>query len=530
MQYDTLITTAIPLGRMSALSQGKIIIEGQETNGNRDLFLLQHRKLINLTDDRTDDRKPIALSDTSFVFTRYLHHHPVTSLYDITRRKSTSLFYDLDDYWPETVDHLNGQLYLSQYKSYNRKKWVRIPLDTVLHDTSDKPIPAPDMRYAGWQSDHSLHLPDTLIDNLQAKPVRFPQFSLTHAFSVALPVYDARDGWGLFGLSSWFEVMQRQMLVTSFILYPEKIEHSFFILNHVIKCCNLDFTSILYQGPVFFTFEQGSHVKLIRRYAGIITAKPVYLSGNPRFMLNPSFACAWQNYNARNALPENSSKTSYGILRAGTSLHYHKPTKLYPFLAKRQVYLSGYLHKAIDFTIYSSDLILGTNMVSELIGIKTNLSWLKKSGSIPPLQILGIDRFYQTNIPRDFGYTKTVRAIREDIAGNEMVWSSSELICVWPGRTPLRLLFIPLNNLAFSLFYDHAFIRTALTDHTVFGYGLESTFGTMHFRYGLGYARGRYSDGSYSDEVYVRFALTIPGLSHMREDYGSDITESGLKD
>jgi hypothetical protein len=525
MHHDTAYTTSMPLGRMCILPPGKIIIEGQAVNGSRDLFLLTEQQLINLTNDEADDRKAVTISDTSFVFTSYRYNHPLLSLYNINRKRSTSFFYDLHDYWPETADTINKHLYLSKYKPYRRKVFVGISLDSVSKDSSIYPLPTPDARYAGWQSNNSLQLPDTSLGIIQPERVRFSQLALTHAFSFALPVYDSRNGWGIFGLSSWFEIMQRQMLLTSFVLYPDKLKNSFFILNHLIKCCDFDFISILYHGPVFFAFEEGRHIILVRRYAGVMAEKPLYISGNPRYLLDPSLGISWQNYQATDAGTSDIPNTSYGILRVGSALQYHKPTRLYPFLAKRQIYAGVYLHKAIasgePFSIYSADLILGTNFLSESFGIKTNLSWLKKSGTIPPLQILGIDRFYQTNIPRDFGYTKTVRGIREDIAGHEMIWSSNELIYVIPGRTPMKLLYIPLNNLSFTMFYDHAFIRTSLKNHSVFSYGIESTFGDMNFRYGFGYAKGRYSDGSSSDEVYLRFALAIPGLSHMQEDYES---------
>ena len=521
-QKDTLFETSMPLGRLIEGSGGDIILEGQSENGNRDLFLWTNRGILNLTNDTADDRKPVAVSDSLFVFTKYRYNYPALMLFNTPTHTTQTLTYDLIEYWPEIMDRASDRLYLSKYGYYRKKQFVSAPFGNLRNRLTCGTFPIPDSSYGRWQSDNSLVLPDTVLRVSQRRRIRFSQFPLHHALSLALPVYDDNN-WGIFGLSSWFEILQRQILLATFILYPHDLQNSSLIINHLIRGFDLDFSTIIYQGPVFFYIEDNKLFSLIRNYAGTRISRPYFLAGNPRHRFVPSAGLSWQQYRSKRQSPAEIPDTHYGILSVNALYHYHKPTKLYPLLAKQSFLGNCFFDRSLSsvetFSILGCSVGISNNFFSEYFGLKFNLSWINLTGRVPRPQFLGIDRYYQTNIPRDFGYTKSVRGVREDISGRRLLWLSSELIYIIPRRTPLKLLFLPLDNPAVSIFNDYARILDKKSTKHVMGFGIELTFGDMNFRYGVGYARGRYSNQFRNDEFYIRFGLTIPGLSYISETY-----------
>jgi len=134
---------------------------------------------------------------------------------------------------------------------------------------------------------------------------------------------------------------------------------------------------------------------------------------------------------------------------------------------------------------------------------------LTQKGNLPSLQTVGVDRFFWIDVPRDFGYTRPVRGIKEDLGGNQLLWSSSELVFFISRVTPFKLLFIPIDNLALNVFFDFARVRSNIFQE-VHGYGIELTAGNMYFRWGAGYAKGKHSNGERTDQVYFRLAVIIP--------------------
>jgi hypothetical protein len=338
---------------------------------------------------------------------------------------------------------------------------------------------------------------------------------MEHGFSLALPIYDPKYKFGIFGLTSWFEALQRQFFSSTFLIYPRDWDHSLFLLSHYIRLYNLSFTPIYYHGPGIFSFQDDEFVHMVRDIPALTVSKAIFIAGNMRLGLYPSIAAAWNRMKLLQSPSTLPRVSSYSSMRIGAHIEYHLPTTFYPLLPKRQLNIYGYLHqsfsKKYNFQIYELGLRASTNMFTENIGIKTHLSYLDQKGLLPPLQSVGIDRFFWIDIPRDFGYTRTVRGVKEDIGGNRLWWSSSDLIILLTRQTPFRLIFIPLNNIAVNGFFDFARIRST-HDKEVYGYGLELSAGNMYFRWGAGLSKGKLSDGEKTDHIYVRIGVILPPI------------------
>jgi len=509
--------TSMPLGRIGSIAESRLIFEAQRNNGNRDLFLLNNSQLNELTNDATDDRKPVFINDSIFIFNRYEDENPALAHYNLNTKRFKLLLSDQYEYWVNEYDKQCKSLIVSHWEPNRQTVFSWMPVESLFTNRYEPLPPGQSYKYSSWISKKSqndlLNMPDTTLKIHDRKRIIWPHFPLEHAFSFALPLYDKSKGWGIFGLTSWFEALQRQALLGTFLLYPGDLDRSLFFLSHYIRFFNLSFMPFYYHGPVFFSFQNGEYIHMIRDIPSISINKPVNPGGNRRWSFNPSVALAWNRLKVLESDVAHTKVTSYGMIRFGAAGEYHLPTTLYPLLPKRQINIYACLYQSLsrqyDFQVHEFGLKGGTNLLSENIGFKTHLSMLTQKGNLPSLQTVGVDRFFWIDVPRDFGYTRPVRGIKEDLGGNQLLWSSSELVFFISRVTPFKLLFIPIDNLALNVFFDFARVRSNIFQE-VHGYGIELTAGNMYFRWGAGYAKGKHSNGERTDQLYFRLAVIIP--------------------
>jgi len=92
-----------------------------------------------------------------------------------------------------------------------------------------------------------------------------------------------------------------------------------------------------------------------------------------------------------------------------------------------------------------------------------------------------------------------------------MLWASVSADWMLAQRTNMKLLFLPVNNLAVSAFYDFARIRQNKNNEVdVSGYGAEVGFGEQFYRLSAGYAVGRGLADKKSKQIYTRVSLLLP--------------------
>jgi len=525
-QHEEILKTKMPLGRPVVLENGDILLEAQNLNGNRDIFIYSNNELTNLTNDATDDRRAVVLNDSLFIFNRYENENPALAIYNLNKRSFKTIFNEHYEYWTDNIDTANNSLILAHWEPGRRTVFSSLPLDSVLQRDNIEFIPSEKEYYSKWTkkkpAEDVIHLPDTVLNIDKREKINFPQFPLQHGLTFALPTYSTDFGWGIFGLTSWFEMLQRQGLLATFLIFPENFDRSFVTLAHVIRFYNLNFSSLYYHGPVIFSHQNSDYTEMARDLAAIDIGRKFYISGNERWVVYPSFAFAWNHFNILESSDQLDENFSYNQIRIGMSFEYFLPTRLYPLLPKKQIGFHAYLFQSLssgyDYNIYELGLFGGTNLILENLGIKSEVRFLKQTGNLPPLQSVGIDRFYETNIPRDFGFTRPVRGVREYIGGSKLLWSSSELIFLLAKQTPLKLLFFPINNLAISGFFDFARI-TSQKNFDVYGYGGEITFGDNYLRFGAGYAIGKLSNDKTIKEYYLRLGVSLPQiLAQQKQD------------
>ena len=491
-----LFQTKMPIGRIVVNNNFDVVFEAQQTNGNRDLFLLKDQNLTALTNDAIDDRNAFFLSESLLVFNRYEEQQPNLTKMRITDKKVETIFIDQYEYWLKGT-YKSDSLIISGITPDRKSKFYLANIDSLAPSVSQKYIDTTSNGYDTWinkKPSQDLFANHNEQENEFTKmSLKYPQLSLTHLMSFALPIYDKELGTGIYGISSWFEPLQRQSLAGTMVVFPENLEKSLFAISHTIKFSNLDFFSSYYHGPIIFSFDEKIYQEILRDFASFGISAKRYINGNRRTPYRLSlFYLADHLYEEgdRGARlyhgPEISFRSSYQL-----------PSLYSPAVMKREITFSGGVFTSIasdyDFSVYRAFVSAGNQLFLEQLGFQTSISYITASGELPSLQPIGIDRFYQYNIPRDIRFTKTIRGIGENVYGKSLIWNSSELNFFVAEKTPLTLFILPINNLAMSVFLDAAQVSNVfLSDkNTIFAYGtgFELSFGNPIIRFSAGHCK-----------------------------------------
>ena len=519
VQVHDILTCAMPLGRIALLSNDDYLLEAQQANGNRDLFRFHNNILTAMTNDSTDDRRPVVINDSLFYFNRYIADKTVLCQYNLLKQKYDLLLNDQYDYWAEGYHAKTRSLLLSSLQINNHLDYHAINIDSLSTRDSVRSSSAAHKSYARWT--RKIPSPSLLTES---DSVRFPTsrekkstqyFPLLHGLSFGFPAYDSDNKFGIYGISVWFEALQRQQLMAMFLVYPSAFDQSLIILTHQFILSNFLVSSIYYHGPVIFNTTSDTWFRLNRDLLTMDVSRNIFLKGNTRYVCTPSLAVTWEHLRPmENTISEPPAQ--YVLGRIGLRLGYHLPTQLYPLIAQKSLSAYAYVHQSLSshytFSIMDMGLEAATDLVFPNLGWRGRIHFLKNSGDDIPFQILGIDRFYQYDFPRDFSYTRTVRGVQRDIGGKELWWTSNELTLYLFKRTPFGLLIIPVENVAVQGFIDAAWL-TNIKRQEIYSYGLELTFGSTYMRLGAGYAWSKVPEYRLDRTFYLKFGVALPAVS-----------------
>jgi len=508
---------SMPVGEITSLSRDNFLFEAQRSNGNRDLFGLDKGQLVEISNDSLDDRRPAVVNDSLFYFNRYLADKPVVGLYDLKHQNYTILLNDQYDYWVENYNTRTGSLLLSSWQNNNRRSFFNLVSDSLYRFKHETGLISINSARSGWTRKIPVNNIMIRIDTVQSsgnrKKLGSPYFPLIHGFTFGLPVYDRDYKFGIYATSTWLEVLQRQVFFSLFLIYPSHLDQSLVVLNHLIKFKDMNISTLYYHGPVIFTTGTDTWFSLNRDLAAVDINKNFYLNGNSRYLFTPSLAFNWDHFRPTDNYGSINQPAHYAMGRLGARVEYYLPTRLSPLIAQKKLSGYAYFYQSLGsdyvFQVRDFGLEAGSNLFLENLGLKTRIHYLKNTGDSPPFQILGIDRFYQFDFPRDFGYTRPVRGIHHDISGRELWWSSSEIIFHLLERTPFRLIILPVDNLAWHTFLDYAWLRNTRVQK-IFSYGFELTFGSTFLRLGTGYAWSKLPGNKMDQTIYLKMGLSLP--------------------
>jgi len=511
---ENIASTNMPVGYFGESGNGKYLFSAQRNNGHRDLFQLDNKKIKAITDDKTDDRRGLFINDSIIYVNRFVEDNPSLSVINQNSGKFYTALFDQYEYWLQAYDKNSDKLVAARTNEFDKADIVLIDPDSL--NVSSKTSTKADIvsRYHNWQIKKPIadviNLPDSSIQVQHNKKVHYPQFNMQHIMSIALPVFDEQNGLGLYGFTTWIEPLQRQAFFASLIGFPQKPVNSFLTLSHMIRLYDLEFNSVYYHGPVFFSFEEGTWIESVRDYAALQIGKRYNPAGNPRWFLYPRIGIGWEQID----VIDKNYKYALLPLNIGANIGYFLPTKTYPLIARREFGFGASIFKIIDkefdHTVIVSNLKMATNLFIENLAIRNKFSFLRVTGDMPPNHPFGIDRFYNYDLPRDFGFTRTIRGIKEDINGRQLYWNSTELTFLALQSTPFKLIMIPLNNITFNAFFDYAKIQRDPGQVELYGYGIETGFGPVNVRFNTGFSISKNQNSETDQQLYFRISILLP--------------------
>lgn len=530
-----LLSTKMPIGVISS-ANNRLFFDAQQSNGNRDLFMLdQNLTLHRLTNDDVDDRSPVSVNDSVVIFNRYINENPAIASLNLNTNKITVLSDDQFEYFLFGYNSFSDEIQLSGWDAKRRPVISAVAASTLLGMNSLPTEMTVNPKYSAWTTKKPefgsvFELPDTNLTNITRQNLNWPQMNMTNIFTFAFPNYDPTLGYGITFSTTWIDPLGRQAFTGIGNYFPETPSSSFLGFAHTITIADIAFLSLAYHGPSILMFRGNDYLELISDRITIAAQKSFYPDHNPRLNLTTAIGYSYFHNQLSKPDPVLEHTSMYHGVNLGSSFSYNLPTRYSSFLPKRQIGISvSYFHALTDVynpNILDISIFGGSNIWWEKLGIKTSATFLKSSGKLPSYQLLGIDRHYEYDLPRDFMFTKTIRGLKEDIAGNQLLWSSTDLQFLLAEETGMKLFFLPLDNLTISSFFDFASIAHSVTnplsnisllsptydDKTVQSVGAELSSNTGPFRLGFGYSYVKYSNNSYDEVVYGRISINLSGM------------------
>ncbi len=521
---ETLSVTPWPVGRLSVSADGKsLLAEIQQPNGNRDLAEMSPEtgKFTLLTNDPVDDRLPVSVNDSLILFNRYFQEHPSLAVLNTYTGKVRPVLEDLSEYWVSGLDRKSGKVILSYWKPGRKTAFVSVPADSLCSLNPAERITPETNRVSAWtrrspEFGDVKHLRDTVLTISERADLPDPQNSLMNIASLAFP-YTTGSESGLAFSTTWLEALQRQAVqVTAAIPFGEPAKKFTLGALWMLTVSDISLGTVLFHGPALFSFAGEDYLDAEQWLVSGTMGRTFKYSGNPRLSLTPSAGFLFSRRDYEKKSPGLPDRESFYGPSATLAFSYRVPSTYNSVIEKRRISADASLFRSMDevydFSVFNFNLTAGTNLYLERLGIVNKFSAIRKSGNKAPRYPVGIDRFYGVDVPRDYGFTRTVRGLQEDIEGNQVFWNQTELTYLLAPQTPFVLLILPVSNVAVTAFADGAYLRTDKKNTNIHSVGGELSFGEDFFRFGAGYAKTKGVTVRRDETVYFRLKLIVPEL------------------
>lgn len=506
-----LLSTNMAVGNVSSY-KNTLYFEAQLSNGQRELFeLSSSNKLRRLTSDQTSDYSPYVINDSTLIFTRFIHEQPSIASLHLKTLNITLHLNDGYEYWVREYDRNANKIILQTSKAGQKNQLIAIPADELLSLKSIS-IHQPPTPYSGWttkQPDAAdvTYLADTTLQMSDGKSLYFPQGKMINLVSLVIPSIQT------IGTFLWMEPLQRQLISVTFYLDFDNGKQNLITISHMLKMGNFDISTSLYHGFSAYSFVGSTYEESQQNIASIQVSKNLFPFHTGRHMVT---VLGFGLFHERNyTTPALGHPEFYG-LGTGLGYQFRLPTNLAGIIDQRFFKISGSTFKSFsstfDFHISSVDFSFSHYLWLKNLGFNFNYSYVTVDGKTPPLYFVGIDQFYFLNLPRDYGYTKTIRGYEKDYFDQQLSWISTELRFLISEKTPFTLIFLPLENLVISGYYDLAIGRNSNKISSL-GSELSSTSSGLVFGVGYAYIQDFTQPASKTDEkVFLRVSTNLSAL------------------
>ena len=514
-QTEVVLKSKQPIGKLTADKNGTLFFTRQNQNGQRELCVWKNRRLTVLKGDIEAPRSPVALGERYLAFNEVRQQQPGITLYDLERDSVVSRWTDQFIYWLSAADSANDALIAFRYQADGKARFFAIPVDSVLNFPAQSRLPEPN-RYGQWQHKppflpDTLHIPAHPAIALKPSRKRLPFFPMEHLMSFALPFYDKEYGYGIYGSTVWTEILQRQLLTAGFWITPLHPNRSVFLINHELKWMNTDISTYVYYGPVILTHPEGT-----RHQLNISLRRILLINGNERWQVDGKLAYSYFDHRFKKNAPYPVKKVWFQGPSVRLSFRYHLPSARESAIPRRTIGIEAFYFNTMPnsnykFRLFESNLTLANKLFSDAFGFVDRLSFIRQQGHLLPFQIVGVDRYYEFDMPREYLFTRTIRGLRENIDADQLLWNALEFRYFLKQSTPYKLIFLPIRNVTIDAFFDYARLGSQAAKE-VASTGFQLSFGEQFMRFSAGYAR-TFKQWRYHNETYFgRISILLYAL------------------
>ncbi len=502
-QVSTILRSSAPVGHLTSSPDGTLFFSRQTPKGQRELCSLKDGRLRVLT-SLNMPRSPVCLNKRFLAFNETRAQQLGLALYDLRADSVISRWQDQYAYWLSSADSSARTFTVYRYDSQGKRHFFSIPLDS-LFTLSSRPLLLHTNRYGKWRS-HAPFLADTLqiptrkMQNIKPKKKHTPFFPMEHLFSFAMPFYDRNYGYGFYGTTLWLEILQRQILSAAFWLTPLHPDRSIFLVNHQLKWFNSDISTYVYYGPVILTHPLGT-----RRQINFSIQRFRFIHGQKRARLFGKVAYSYFDHQFKKNAPYPTHKIHFHGPSFRIGFRYLMPSLRGMAIPKRRIEFDFFYFNTMPGSNYQFHLLefnsaLASKLFLDDLGFVDRFSFIRQQGHLLPFQIVGIDRYYEFDMPRDYLFTRTIRGFRQNIDSDQLLWNSFELRYFVRRSTPYKLIFLPIGNVTVDGFFDYARLNRT-TPQEIASIGIQCSFGDRFLRFSAGYAR-TYRNWDYHSQVY----------------------------
>ncbi len=504
--------SSLPIGKLIAAGDDRLFFTQQRPGGDRQICEFEKGKASVLKGDFSQPYAPVCLSGRYLIFNEVRNEQPGITVFDLQADSVVSRWMDQFIYWVAGTPVSGKTLTVYRHEADGRAHFFSVPLDSLLQFSPNVHLPSPN-RYGNWQKKKPL-LPDTLTitpqgsteNEIKKQNKHFPFFPMEHLLSFALPFYDKEFGSGFYGSTVWLEILQRQLLTAGFWVTPLHPNRSIFLIDHELKWMNTDISTYVYYGPVFLTIPEGT-----RRQINFSLHRTFFLKGNERWQVGTKLSANYFYHHFKKNAPYPTRKVWFYGPSVRASLTYKLPTQRDAALPQRTFSINAFYFTTISGSNYKFHLIetnamLGSKLLSDDFGIVERFSFIRQQGHLLPFQIVGVDRYYEFDMPREYLFSRTIRGLRENMDTDQILWNAFEVRYFLKSSTPYKLIFLPIKNVTMDGFLDYARLGSKNT-REVSSAGLQLSFGDQLLRFSLGYAQTFKAWQKYDQTCFVRLAV-----------------------
>jgi hypothetical protein len=512
-----ILKTQITIGQVRIANNQSILFTGQIDHYLRHIYQFNGQTLTKMTPNNQDVGKFEYHSKTNTVY-YHVYENNLKTLWtlNLDDGKHHRIFSDQYDYDIQTFS-AQENLIMKSVRFPKRVDIIELHTDSIqeIRENIYSEDPKSEWTQKQTEVDRTIGVAKSDISKNRSKEHDITSgMNLINGSTFLFPGIRKNEISATFS-TVWFDPLQRHIFTINAAYNFTDNEFDFLFYQHNLTKWGFQFTATTLYTPAIFRFNEIKGLGLRRFLFDFEVNKPYYVGYSNREVIQPALFINYSSSEIREnpelkPIPE---EANYSAIGASINYRYMKPSTLFPFMAKKRFGLSAEYFSTINDQYNFSTITLGSDIEHYIfvdeVTIDNRMNWITLDGTISPHDFVGIDHFYRFNTLKDIRNTRSIRGFDDDLFASDFIWHSTEISILLGDKTGMKALFIPLENMTLTGFYEGASISEPFIN-TIQSYGAELMFGGTSSRYGVGYATVEIDKPlTQTEKVYFRINVEL---------------------